>query len=116
MRIKSLQRELLAWLLLPLAALVSLNIWTTYTTALDTANLITDRTLLSSARTIAESLRVYQGTIEAPIPPAALEMFTSKPPDRVVYRITAPGGELLAGNPDVLVPPAPPQGLDPLYF
>src|SRR5258708_5561435 len=109
MRPKSLRRELLAWLVLPLAAVVSLNIWTTYNNALDTANLITERTLLSSARAIAESLRQYQGALEATIPPAALEMFTSDPPDRVVYRVTAPRGELLAGNPDVLVPPGAPQ-------
>jgi len=56
MRPKSLRRELLAWLVLALAAVVSLNIWTTYNNALDTANLITERTLLSSARAIAESL------------------------------------------------------------
>src|SRR4249920_1780796 len=84
MRARSLRGELLAWLVLPLAAVVSLNIWTTYNDALQTAALITERTLLSSARVIAESLRQEEGVLEAPIPPAALEMFTSDPPDRVV--------------------------------
>jgi two-component system, OmpR family, sensor histidine kinase TctE len=116
MRAKSLRRELLGWLVLPLAAVVSLNLWTTYNNALDTADLITERTLLSSARAIAESVRQSDGVLEAPIPPAALEMFASDPPDRVVYRVTAPRGELLAGYADVLVPPQVPKGLQPLYF
>ena len=116
MRARSLRGELLAWLVLPLAAVVSLNIWTTYNDALETAELITERTLLSSARVIAESLRQEEGVLEAPIPPAALEMFTSDPPDRVVFRVTAPSGELLAGYADVLVPPATPRDLQPLYF
>jgi len=47
---KSLRRELLGWLVIPLAAVVSFNVWTTYENALETADLITDRTLLSSAR------------------------------------------------------------------
>ena len=97
MRAKSLRRELLGWLVLPLAAVVSLNLWTTYNNALDTADLITERTLLSSARAIAESVRQSDGVLEAPIPPAALEMFASDPPDRVVYRVTAPRANLLAG-------------------
>ena len=116
MRAKSLRRELLLWLLLPLAAVVSLNLWTTYRNALDTADLITDRTLLASAKAIAENLRQSEGVLEAPIPPASLEMFASDPPDRVAYRVTGPHGELLAGRADVLVPPRTPQGLQPLYF
>src|SRR5581483_9426444 len=116
MRAKSLRRELLLWLLLPLAAVVSLNLWTTYRNALTTADLITDRTLLASAKAIAENLRQSEGVLEAPIPPAALEMFASDPPDRVVYRVTAPGGQLLAGHADVPVPPRTPENLQPLYF
>jgi two-component system sensor histidine kinase TctE len=116
MRAKSLRRELLLWLLLPLAAVLSLNLWTTYRNALDTADLITNRTLLASAKAIAENLRQSEGVLEAPIPPASLEMFASDPPDRVVYRVTGPHGELLAGHADVLVPPRMPRDLQPLYF
>jgi two-component system, OmpR family, sensor histidine kinase TctE len=113
---RSLYRELLGWLLLPLAAVVCFNVWTTYENATETANLITDRTLLSSARAIAENIRQYEGVLEAPIPPAALEMFSSDTPDRVIYRVTTPRGELIAGYPDVIAPPRAPMGLEPIYF
>ena len=116
MATKSLRRQLLGWLVLPLAAVVSFNVWTTYRNASVTADLITDRTLLASARAIAERIRLIDGAIEAPIPPSALEMFASSMPDRVLYRVTTPGGILIAGDPDAIVPPRAPRGLEPLYF
>ena len=113
---RSLQRELLGWLVVPLTAVVSFNVWTTYKNAAETANLITDRTLLASARVIAENIRENDGVLEAPIPPAALEMFASDQPDRVVYRVTTPRGQVIAGYPDVIAPPGLPVDLKPVYF
>jgi two-component system sensor histidine kinase TctE len=101
---------------LPLAAVVAFNLWTTYRNATATADLLTDRTLLASARVIAERIRETDGVLEAPIPPSALEMFASGTPDRVLYRVTTPSGILIAGDPDVLAPPQAPKGLEPLYF
>ena len=71
MATRSLRRQLLGWLVLPLAAVVAFNVWTTYRNASVTADLITDRTLLASARAIAERIRLIDGAIEAPIPPSA---------------------------------------------
>ena len=116
MAVRSLRRELLAWLMLPLAAVAAFNVWTTYRNASTTAGLITDRTLLASARAIAERIRETEGVLEAPIPPSALEMFASDYPDRVLYRVTTPAGVLIAGDPEIIVPPRPPKGLEPLYF
>ena len=116
MAARSLRRDLLAWLMLPLAAVAAFNVWTTYRNASTTAGLITDRTLLASARAIAERIRESDGVLEAPIPPSALEMFASDYPDRVLYRVTSPGGILIAGAPDVIAPPQAPKGLEPLYF
>ncbi|MBN9237878.1 MULTISPECIES: sensor histidine kinase [Phyllobacteriaceae] len=113
---RSLQRELLAWLIVPMAAVVVFNVWTTYKGALDTANLITDRTLLASARVIAERVRKSDGLVEAPIPPSALEMFASSDQDLVLYRVATSDGLLLAGYPDIVAPPQLPVGLEPLYF
>lgn len=113
---RSLQRELLVWLIAPMAAVVVFNVWTSYKGALDTANLITDRTLLASARVIAERVRKTDGLVEAPIPPSALEMFASADQDLVLYRVTTSDGLLLAGYPDIVAPPKIPVGLEPLYF
>ena len=102
---RSLRRELLAWLLLPLIAVVSFNVWTTWNNAREIANLLTDRTLLSSARTIAEGVQESEGVIEAPIPPSALEMFATDDRDHVIYRVNGPHGELVAGYSENLPPP-----------
>lgn len=61
---RSLRAELLAWLLLPLAAVLLLNVWATYVRACETANLVTDRMLLASARVIAEQVKDSDGHIE----------------------------------------------------
>src|SRR5262249_1099228 len=71
---------------------------------------------LASAHVIAEQVKDTGGTIEALIPPSAIEIFVSEARDRVIYRVTAPSGELIAGDPDVAVPPHAPRGLEPFYF
>src|ERR1700680_5114765 len=98
---RSLRGELLGWLLIPLAAVVAFNSWTTNRDAFTTASLITDRTLLASARVIAEQIKDNDDSIEAPIPPSSLEMFTSPDRDRIIYRVRAPSGELIDGYRDV---------------
>lgn len=113
---RSLRAELLGWLLVPLAGVVGFNAWTARASAVAIADLITDRTLLASARVIAEQIKETDGNVEALIPPSAIEMFASTDRDRVVYRVTAPSGELIAGFPDVAIPPAPPRDLQPVFF
>ncbi|CAM5771283.1 sensor histidine kinase [Labrys miyagiensis] len=113
---RSLRRELLAWLVLPLLAVVSFNVWNTYSDARDTADLLTDRTLISSARSIAENIHESDGVIQAPIPPSALEMFATDDRDHVIYRVNGPRGELVAGYPDTLPPPQTPTNFRHIYY
>src|SRR5258708_36050431 len=101
MRRRRLRLELLLWLVGPLAALLLVNVWTTHREALSAANLVTDRTLLASARVIAEQIRDIDGHLEALIPPSALAMFASPERDRVAYTVHSAAGELLAGYPDL---------------
>lgn len=112
----SLRRTLLIWIMVPLTVVVALNTWLSFLEARSTADLVTDRTLLASARVIAEQVKAVDGVVEALIPPSALEMFVSRDHDRVLYRITDTEGRLIAGYPDVVAPPHPPDGLQPLYF
>ncbi len=120
MRIRSLRLQLLIWLILPLAGVVGLNVWTSYGAARATAQLVTDRMLAASARAIAEPTRVDHGVIEALIPPVALEMFATGHLDRVYYRVETADGRLLTGYPDLPKPPRPgitfePQSYDGRY-
>ena len=103
---RSLRLELLIWLTLPLAAVVAVNVWTTYRSALGMADLITDRMLLASATAIAEQTQVNNQVVEALIPPVALEMFDTGHGDRVYYRVETGAGRLLAGYADLPLPEA----------
>ena len=105
LRVRSLRLELLLWLIVPLAAVVAINVWTTYRSARAMADLVTDRMLLASARAIAEQIQVDQGVVEALVPPAALEMFATGNQDLVYYRVQTSDGQLLTGYPDLPLPP-----------
>ena len=58
---RSLRLQLLAWLLIPLAGIVIVNTWITYRNARATAGIVTDRTLLASARSMAEQVQMNNG-------------------------------------------------------
>ncbi len=116
MRIRSLRLQLLAWLILPLAGVVGLNVWTSYGAARATAALVTDRMLAASARAIAEPTRVDHDVIEAVIPPVALEMFATGHQDRVYYRVETASGRLLTGYPDLPRPPRPDRTFEPQSY
>ena len=105
LRIRSLRLQLLAWVVLPLAALAAVNLWTSQRNALATADLVTDRMLLGSARTIAEHAAMTDGVLDATLPPAAIEMFDTGDRDQVYYHVKSAGGRLLGGYPDL--PEAP---------
>lgn len=116
MRVRSLRRELLGWIVIPLAMLVGFNVWTSYRNALSTADFITNRTLVASARVIAESIRMIGGIIDAPIPPAALEMFASEQHDLVIYKVIGPDRHLISGTPEIDTPQHLPAGFETQYF
>ncbi|APA88255.1 sensor histidine kinase [Paraburkholderia sprentiae WSM5005] len=101
----SLRGRLLWWLLLPLAAFVSISVVISYRFAQDTADLVQDNALLSSMRIIGEDVDWDNGSVSIQIPPAALELFESPEQDTVFYRVEASGHRLLAGIPDLPLPP-----------
>src|SRR5450830_1189252 len=100
----SLRRQLLAWELLPLISAVAVDNWLTFKSSVDTATVVQDRLLLGSARMIAEQISFEDGAFQHQIPPAALELFQSTEPDRIFYRVTTGGGQLLSGYTDLPVP------------
>jgi two-component system sensor histidine kinase TctE len=100
----SLRGRLLWWLLLPLAAFVSISGMISYRNAQTTADLVQDNALLSSIRIIGEDIDWDNGNVSVQIPPAALELFESPEQDSVFYRVEASGHRLLAGSPELPVP------------
>ncbi len=103
----SLRTRLLIFVLLAICGVLALSEWNDYRSAGATARLVHDTILAASARAIAEQIRVEDGVVEAVIPPSALERLSTAQRDRVFYRVTSPGGELLAGYGDMPGPPSP---------
>lgn len=112
----SLQRHILAWMLVPLGGVAIFKIATSYQDAARTADLVFDRTLLASGRVIAEQMRADGNMIEAPVSPAALEMFASDVRDLVAYRVVGPGNKLITGTPELGLPDTLPTGFAVLPY
>ena len=113
---KSLRLQLLAWLLVPLPALIAINTWLSYRHAAQTATAVQDRMLVGALRIIAEQTYYRAGELHVEVPPAALELFESASDDRVYYRVLSPGGTLLLGYPELASPAAPPRAEEVTHF
>ena len=94
---RSLRKQLLGWVLFPLALTAVMDAWLTYEGAASTASVVQDRLLLGAARMIAEQIRFEDGAFQGSIPPAALELFQSEGVDRVYYRVSSGDGKMLSG-------------------
>lgn len=103
----SLRGTLLRWLLVPAMILLPLNALFTYREGVAVANAAYDRSLLLSARTIAERLRVERGRLTVDLPYAALDMAENDLGGRLFYRVTGIRNDFLAGFDDF--PPLPPD-------
>ncbi len=108
----SLRLQLLAWVLVPLALLAAVNAVMGYRTARGTADIVTDRMLVGSARVIAEETRDEDGTLQATVPPAALELFDTGDGDFVYFRVVDGSGRLVAGAADLPLPPDVDEDID----
>jgi two-component system, OmpR family, sensor histidine kinase TctE len=105
MRQLSLRRQLLWGILLPVMLFVLIDSVILYRQSLQAANTAYDRTLLASAKTIAEQLDVQgrEGVATDPlrlvprVPYAALEAFEADNRSRMYYRVTGFSGELVSG-------------------
>ena len=105
MRARSLRRQLLAGILVPMVLIVAFNTWSLYRQALAALNTAYDRTLLASAKSLGESLDVRgegdAARLQANVPSAALEAFEADLQSRMAYRISTRQGVLLSGYDDL---------------
>jgi two-component system, OmpR family, sensor histidine kinase TctE len=101
----SLRRQLLLGILIPVMLFVLIDSVILYHQSLTAANTAYDRTLLASAKTIAEQLDVQgqEGLASDPlrlmprVPYAALEAFEADNRSRMFYRVTGFSGEMVSG-------------------
>jgi two-component system, OmpR family, sensor histidine kinase TctE len=101
MKIVSLRSRLLWGILLPVLLFVCIDSVILYRSSLAAANTAYDRTLLASAKTIAEQLDVQGAGADLQLVPrvpyAALEAFEADNRSRMFYRVTGFSGELVSG-------------------
>ncbi|MFZ6760149.1 sensor histidine kinase [Undibacterium sp. Ji50W] len=100
-RLGSLRGQFLRWLLIPLVLLVALNAFSVYRNALDAADLAYDRSLLSSARALAERVEIVDGKVVANVPYVALDSFETDTLGRLYYKVTGVNGEFVSGYEDL---------------
>lgn len=106
MKVYSLRRRLLLWLVLATALVGMVALFDTWREALRTAQGVSDRVLAGSALAIAERVTLDEaGGIEVDIPYSSLEMLTSTAQDKVFYRVDAPADTFLTGYADLAVVP-----------
>ncbi|MBK4737126.1 sensor histidine kinase [Noviherbaspirillum pedocola] len=101
----SLRGQLLRWLLIPLTVLVVINSVSAYRNALDAADLAYDRSLLASARALAERVTVANGHVVVDVPYVALDSFETDALGRLYYKVSGIHGEFVSGYEDL--PPVP---------
>lgn len=105
LRSTSLRRTLLLGILLPICLFVALDTFFLYRQTLAAINTAYDRTLLASAKSIGELLKIEgtgeQAKLSVAIPYSALEAFAADNRSRMVYRVSSPDGVLVDGFSDL---------------
>jgi two-component system sensor histidine kinase TctE len=101
---RSLRGQLLVWVMLPLVGAVLIEGVVSLRNSQSAAAVVQDRLLLGSARIVAEQLRFEDGGVQAPVPPAALELFQSGSADMVYYRVVAANDQTVTGYPELVLP------------
>jgi two-component system sensor histidine kinase TctE len=93
-----LRNQLLRWLLVPLALLLTADAFISYWIALDFSRRAYDRSLIEIAHEISLHLRPSTGQLELDMPEAARRVLLSDPSDKIHFGIFADDGSPVAGE------------------
>lgn len=112
-----LQRKLLAWLLVPLMALLVLDTAVIYWTSRNFANLAYDRSLHDIARELVLHIRDDPRGPQLELSPAAERILLTDPEDKLFFKVSAEDGRRIGGDEALAPPPeALSKGGRPLYY
>ena len=100
----SLRRQLMLWLLLPLVIVLALSSAVSYYRAQHFANLAYDRALYRAALALADQVDVDGVHVVADLPQVAKDLLEYDEEDVIYYRISAPNGDLVLGEKNLLPP------------
>ncbi|OYU73631.1 MAG: sensor histidine kinase, partial [Burkholderiales bacterium PBB5] len=102
---RSLHRQLFTWLLLPQVVLWIAAAFFTYNLAARYANEAIDASLLQASRALARQVKPTASGLYIDFPRSAQDILESDPSDRVIYSVSAPPGQFILGNPNLVAPP-----------
>lgn len=102
---RTLRRQLLAWLAVPLVVLWSISGVVDYDIAKRFVNLAYDRALLEAALDIGRNIKQVDNQIYVDLPEVALQMLETRESGRLHFLVTGPGGEYISGSPELPSPP-----------
>ncbi|SFN56151.1 sensor histidine kinase [Xenorhabdus japonica] len=98
---RSLFHQLLLFFGLPLLLLGCASVYSQYISVSNAAMLAYDRTLLASARTVAERLTVRNQNLIVDVPYVVLDNFERNTNERLYYQVISPEGETISGYDDL---------------
>ncbi len=104
-RVRTLRRQLIAWLAAPLFVLWSVSTAVDYDIAKRFVNLAYDRALLEAAQDIGRQIRVINNQLYVDLPEVALQILQTRESGSLYYLVTGPDRSFVTGEPD-LPPPA----------
>ena len=112
----SLSGQLLMWLMLFLFIILSVSAVVSYFRAYQFANLAYDRAILRVALALADQADVVNSKIKVDLPQVAEDLLEYDKDDYVSYRISAPSGEIVVGDPDLTPPKLKVPSSDHVYY
>jgi two-component system sensor histidine kinase TctE len=105
----SLRSGLLLRLGIVLVLLLTLDAVASYFTALHYANVVYDRWLIDSTRSLAQAVRAEHGTIQFDLPRVALEIFQFDEVDKTYFKVSSESEGFIGG--DAALPDAAPSNI-----
>lgn len=102
---KSIRRQLLLWLLIPLLTLSIICSIVAYFLGIELARSIYDRQLLNSADSVAARIKVTNNKLTVDLPAAALAVLRHNYQDEFYFQVISPSGQLISGSDFLPLPP-----------
>lgn len=101
---RSIRKQLLLWLLIPLSCLLVVSAIITYFLAESYAEELYDDQLLNSADSVIARLRLHENGVDVDLPPAAVSILRRNFKDRVYFQVISSSGKLIDGDKDLPMP------------
>lgn len=95
---RSIRRQLVLWLAIPLGILWLISTVTGYSQALKFAEETYDRELVNSSDSVAARLKVKDDKVVVDLPPAAQAILRHNNTDKFYYKVLKANGEMISGD------------------